>query len=188
MDFLYTIDVNVFYFINHTLSVKFLDKFFLIITDVKNWYITYIILWCIIFFKGGRKGKIAAIGAIFLIVISDQVSSVIIKNLIARARPCHVLESVKLLVSCKSSYSFPSSHAVNNFAIAVYFLNIFPKYKWILLTTAFLVALSRPYIGIHYPSDIFAGALIGSAIGYLFFLLIRKIDVFFEKKAVENNN
>ncbi len=176
IDFLFSIDSAIFYFINQTLSLKFLDKFFLIITNVKHWYIAYIILWFFCFLKGGRVGKIAAIGAIILITVSDQLNSNLIKDLFARERPCHVLEDVRLLVSCKGSYSFPSSHAFNNFAISVFFLTIFPKFKWVLLISASLVALSRPYIGVHYPSDILAGAILGSALGYVFALAALKIN------------
>lgn len=181
-DFLYSIDVNLFYFINQTISVKFLDKFFLIITDVKHWYIAYIILWFILIFKGGRIGKIAAVGAILLITVSDQFTSHFLKDIIARVRPCHVIEDARMLVSCKGSYSFPSAHAVNNFALAVFMLRLFPKYKWILLIVASLVALSRPYIGVHYPSDIVAGALIGSAIGYLFSIGALKFENYLNKR------
>jgi undecaprenyl-diphosphatase len=183
-DFLYYIDVNIFYFINQTISFKFLDKFFLIITDVKHWYIAYIILWFILFLKGGRTGKIAAIGAIILIAFSDQLSSHLLKNVITRVRPCHVLENVKLLVSCKNSFSFPSSHAVNNFALAVFMLRLFPKYKWILIIIASLVAISRPYLGLHYPSDILGGAVIGSVFGYIFSIAAYRLDKYFDKRKL----
>ncbi|MBP1682911.1 MAG: Membrane-associated phospholipid phosphatase, partial [Ignavibacteriaceae bacterium] len=71
IDFLYSIDLAIFYFFNHTLSIGFLDKFFSIITNVNNWYITYLILLGISFTKGGIKGKLAVIGVILLIVVTD---------------------------------------------------------------------------------------------------------------------
>lgn len=188
IDFFYTIDVSLFYFINHTLSNSVFDKFFPYITNVKHWYLVYIILWSITFFKGGRIGKIAAVGAIFLIAFSDQFSSNFLKNLIGRIRPCNVLDDVNALIGCRSSYSFPSSHAVNNFAIAVYFYRLFPKLKWILLISAGIVAFSRPYVGVHYPSDIFAGAIIGSAIGYGFSYLALRVNDHFDKKLKSQYN
>jgi undecaprenyl-diphosphatase len=180
IDFFYNIDVGIFYFINQTISVKFLDKFFLIITDVKHWYIAYLVLLGICFTKGGRIGKIAVLGAIILITISDQLNSNFLKHLFERIRPCHVLEDVRMLVSCKSSYSFPSSHAFNNFALSFYFMTIFPKYKWLLIIAASLVALSRPYIGVHYPSDILVGAVLGGALGYAAAVTTQKIDNYIE--------
>ncbi|GBD91615.1 undecaprenyl pyrophosphate phosphatase [bacterium BMS3Abin04] len=185
--FLYSIDVNLFYFINHSLANPVFDKFFVFITDVNHWYITYIILWFIVFLKGGKIGKIAAIGSIFLIVASDQFSSAFLKNLIERIRPCNQLPDVRLLVGCSGSYSMPSSHAVNNFAIAVYFYRIYPKFKWLLLTIASLVAFSRPYIGVHYPSDIIVGAIIGAVIGYIFSIFVLEIDKKFGNKNIETS-
>jgi undecaprenyl-diphosphatase len=187
VDFFYSIDVAIFYFINHSLSNPVFDKFFTILTNLNSWLIAYIILWFICFFKGGRLGKIAAIGAIILIVASDQFSSSLLKNLFERIRPCNALSDVNILVVCTGSYSLPSSHAVNNFAVAVFFSSVFPKFKWILLSVAFLVALSRPYVGVHYPSDILIGAIIGSIIGYAFAFGTIKINKYFEEKALLHN-
>ena len=182
LDLLYQLDVNVFYFINHTLANPVFDKFFPFITEVKNWYIAYIILFLILVIKGGRIGRIAAIGSLLLITASDQFSSFFIKHLVERIRPCNALPDVRLLVGATQSYSFPSSHAVNNFAAATYFYKIFPKYKWPLFIVAFLLAFSRPYVGVHYPSDIIGGAIIGIGIGYLFAKIIIKVDSLFNKQ------
>lgn len=181
-DILYSIDVAIFRFINDTISNPIFDKIFPFLTEVKHWHIAYIILWGILFFKGGRKGKIAAVGVILLIVISDQFSSHFLKNLVQRIRPCNALEAVRILVSCTDSYSFPSSHAVNNFAVAAYFYRLYPNYKIILFTSATLMALSRPYVGVHYPSDVIIGALIGTIIGYLMSMLIVRINEHLEKR------
>lgn len=181
-DVLYQIDLSIFYFINHTLSTPILDKFFAFITEVKHWYIAYIILFFITIFKGGKIGKISAVGMILLVIISDQVSSTFLKDLFQRIRPCNALPDVNLLVGCTGSFSFPSSHAVNNFAAAIYFGKIFPKIRWILFSIAFLMAFSRPYVGVHYPSDVIGGGLIGALLGYLFALIVIRINNFFETR------
>lgn len=182
IDFFYSIDVSIFYFINHTISNPVFDKFFPFITNVKNWYIAYIILWFILLFKGGRIGKIAAVGVILLVVASDQISSHLLKNLIERIRPCNVLDNVNLLINCSKSFSFPSSHAVNNFAVAIYFYKLYPKLKCPLFLIATLEALSRPYVGVHYPFDIFVGSFVGMGIGYFFATLVTKVNGFLVKK------
>lgn len=173
---MYQIDVRVFYFINHTIANPFLDKFFPFITDVKNWYITYILLFFILVIKGGRTGRIAAVIFLVLITATDQFSSAFLKLLISRIRPCNILPDVRILVTCTESFSFPSSHAVNNFAAAMFFSKPYPKLKWTLFIVASLVALSRPYVGVHYPSDIVAGALIGIVFGYIFAFIAMSID------------
>jgi len=175
-DFLYTIDLSIFNFLNQTISNPLFDKFFPFITDVKNWYLAFIILWLIAIFKGGRLGKISAFGVIVLIIISDQLSSHLLKPIFERIRPCNVVENVHLLVNCTKSYSMPSSHAVNNFAVAVFFSKLFPKLKIALFIVATLVALSRPIVGVHYFSDVFVGAIIGSIVGCLLALAAIKVD------------
>lgn len=183
IDVLYQIDVTILYFLNSTIANPIIDKFFVFITDVKNWYLTYLILWLILMFKGGRKGKIAAGFMILLIIASDQFSSNLLKNMFERIRPCNVLPDIRAVIGCSGTFSFPSSHAVNNFAAATFFATIYPQYKWVLYITAFLVALSRPYLGLHYPSDMLGGAIIGALLGYMFALAVMKIDnVITEKK------
>jgi undecaprenyl-diphosphatase len=187
MDFLYSFDLAIFYFFNHTISTGFLDKFFSIITDVKSWYIAYIILAGIAFFKGGTRGKIAVLGLIFLIVVTDQTGYRLLKESIERLRPCIALKDAITPLGCAGSFSFPSNHALNNFAAAVFLLRLYPNYKWIFLIVATLVSISRIYLGVHYPSDVFAGAIIGAAFGYLFSIAALKIDRYFSIKN-ENQN
>lgn len=176
LEFLYEIDLHIFYFFNHTISNPLFDKFFPFITESQNWNIAYIILFLILIIKGGRLGRIAAAGTIFLIIVTDQTSSNLLKNLIERVRPCNALPDVNILATCSQTFSFPSSHAVNNFGGAVYFSRLYPQYKIALFTVAILVSLSRVYVGVHYVSDILGGAVIGSAIGYLFAEIIKKVD------------
>jgi len=180
-DLIYNIDLYIFKFLNQTISNPIFDKFFPFITNPQNWIIAFIILWLTTILKGGRLGKISAIGIIILIAISDQISSHLLKPFFERVRPCNVVENINLLVNCTKSYSMPSSHAVNNFAAAVFFSRLFPKLKIALFIVATLVALSRTIVGVHYFSDIFIGALIGSMLGYLASIATLKIDKYIEK-------
>jgi undecaprenyl-diphosphatase len=182
MEFLYSFDLAIFYLFNHTISTGFLDKFFSIITDVNKWYIAYLILLGIAFFKGGLRGKIAVISLIILIIVTDQTGYRFLKELFERVRPCNALSDVITPVGCAGGFSFPSNHALNNFAAAVFLLRLFPKYKWIFLITATLVSISRIYLGVHYPSDVLGGALIGSAFGYLFSVIALNIENYITSK------
>lgn len=175
-DFLYSIDLTVFYFFNHTISTPFLDKFFSLITNVNSWYIAYVILLLISMIKGGRKGRIVALGVLILIAITDQVSHQLIKEYFHRLRPCVTLKDAITPLGCTGSFSFPSNHAFNNFAAAVFVYKFFPKLKWALFITAILVSISRVYLGLHYPSDILGGAIFGIISGYLFAILIQWLD------------
>lgn len=184
IDFLYSIDLAVFYFFNHTLSVGILDKFFSFITNVNHWYIVYVILIYISYKYGGKRGKIAAILTLFLILVSDQFGASFLKPLFHRLRPCNALTDALTPLGCTGSFSFPSNHALNNFAAAVFFYRLFPKLKIILLVAASLMAISRVYLGLHYPSDIIGGALIGAGIGYVFSLAALKIEEYIIGKTM----
>ena len=182
MEFLYSIDLAIFYFFNHTISTGLLDKIFSIITDVNKWYIAYIILAGIAIFKGGLRGKIAVISLIILIIVTDQTGYRLLKELFERVRPCNALSDAITPIGCAGGFSFPSNHALNNFAAAVFLLRLYPQYKWIFLITATLIAISRIYLGVHYPSDVLGGALIGSAFGYLFSIIALKLEAYIISK------
>lgn len=181
-DFFYSIDLNTLYFFNHTLSSGVLDRFFSTITNVNNWYIAYIILLGICWTKGGRIGKIAVVGVLLLILAGDQLGHRVLKEIFQRPRPCNVITDLFTPLGCTGSYSFPSNHAINNFAAAMFFYRIFPNLKWVLFITAFLVSFSRIYLGLHYPSDMLAGMIIGLFFGYLFAGAVIRIDGWFEKR------
>jgi undecaprenyl-diphosphatase len=177
IDYLYGIDLKVFYFFNHSLSISFLDKFFSLITSVNNWYIAYIILLLIAFIKGGRTGRIVTVGVLILIAITDQVNSAVLKELFHRLRPCAVLGDALTPVGCTGSFSFPSSHAFNNFAAATFIVRFFPRLNWALFLTAILISISRIYLGLHYPSDVLGGAVLGILFGYFFANFVQWIDI-----------
>jgi undecaprenyl-diphosphatase len=163
-DILYSLDKSVFYFFNHSLHNSVLDvvMVFLTRTDTLHFRIFYGVVWLALIVKGGPRGRIVALLMIPVIVASDQLSSSVIKHLVARMRPCFTLPDVKLLVPCGSGLSFPSSHAVNNFAGATLFSFYYRRWTWAFISYASLVALSRPYVGVHYPSDALGGAVIGT--------------------------
>jgi len=188
VEFLYQIDLKLLYFINDTLSNPFFDKVFPFITEVKNWYLVYLIFFLLLVIKGGRIGRIAAVALILLITATDQFSSFFLKNLIGRIRPCNILTDLNVLVTCTDSFSFPSSHAVNNFAVAMFFTKIFPKNKWAFFSIATLMAFSRPYVGVHYPSDVIGGAIIGIIFGYIFALMVIKIDAIISKRQIKSTD
>lgn len=175
-EFLYNIDVQLFYFLNKTLANNLFDKFFPFITDLDHWKIFFVIMWLYLLIGAGKKGRIVAFLALFLVFITDQTSSNLIKNLAERIRPCNVLPGVHVLVSCTESFSFPSSHAVNYFGGAVLFSHFFPRFKITFFIVASLEALSRVICGVHYPSDIIVGTIIGLVIGWLFVLLWKQIN------------
>lgn len=135
-----------------------------LVTDLHKQYpilivVGLVILWILI--RGKREHRIALILLIITITMSDQLSSFAIKYWFARPRPCHSLYNIHLLVNCGSGFSFPSSHAVNNFAGALVLAYFIPRGTWWFFGFASTIAFSRVYIGVHYPLDVLGGGVIG---------------------------
>ena len=102
-----------------------------------------------------------------IVLINDALCYQIIKPFFARPRPCHVLEDVVIFSRCSSNSSFPSNHASNIFAAATIMGGAYRHVIFLAYGIAFLVGLSRIYLGVHYPSDVLAGAIIGTCFGLL---------------------
>lgn len=187
LDIFINIDTWLFHFANSAISNWLFDRIMPFITNQNHWFLIYIFLPVILFWKGGKTGKIVAVLLIITVIIADQTSSSIIKPLVNRLRPCHTLVDINLLVPCGGGKSFPSSHAVNNFAEAVILSHFYSQYKWICYTIASMVAFSRVYVGVHYPSDIIGGAFIGIIIALIVIWCYKKILLIIEKKYNYNN-
>lgn len=176
MDFLLNLDLQMFRAVNYGMANPIMDFIMPIITREKFLLPVYILGLVLLAWKGGRKGRIVAIVLVVGAIISDQLSSNLIKDLVGRLRPCQNLVDLRLLVPCGSGKSFPSSHSVNNFAAAIVLMHYYRKYTAVFLVVASIVAFSRIYVGVHYPLDVLGGAIIGSLIGMLVVLLKNLIN------------
>lgn len=161
MSLLYTVDRGVFLFLNRTLSNPVFDFVMPYITESDYWRIPILVIWLALMIFGGKKGRIVALLVLIIITLSDQVSSSVIKSWVRRVRPCFEVDGVRLLIRQSRSFSFPSSHASNMSAMATLFSVKYPRFKTIFISMAVLVAFSRIYVGVHYPSDILGGAVLG---------------------------
>jgi undecaprenyl-diphosphatase len=93
-----------------------------------------------------------------------------VKVAVARTRPCRAIEGIRLIVACPKSFSLPSGHSITSFAVAVPLFYLTREYialiwRFYPLLLASAIAFSRLYLGVHYPTDVLAGALMGAAIG-----------------------
>lgn len=112
-----------------------------------------------IYFKSLRK---AGILMGISLLLEFLLNNLIIKNLFARIRPYEVIDGLILLVGKAPDYSFPSGHTGSAFALAVViFMVMDRKYGIIALVLASLMGFSRLYVGIHYPSDVLGGVILG---------------------------
>ncbi len=158
-------DAQITILINRILSYGPVGSFMLFITEPSNWYIPIIIFFACIMYLDWRKGLVALVGVAIAVGISDAVSHNLIKEFFARVRPCHDIKELLVLAGCTGSYSMPSNHAVNTFCMAAFLSRLYPKTGLYLFGIAVAVALSRVAVGVHYFSDILAGAAVGLIFG-----------------------
>ena len=160
------LDTTLFRLINQTGQNSFLDWFMPFMTDLKNFTYILLLLGGYIVWRERKGGLVFLVFVGLTLAITDPFSSRLLKEWIGRIRPCQVLDEVRLLTDCNTSYSFPSSHAVNIFAAAYFLSRMFRRLSPLIFGIAVVVGYSRVYMGIHYPLDVVGGAAIGLLIAW----------------------
>lgn len=159
-------DTTLFYAVNHGLQNPILDVLMPFVSRYPNWAPLILGIFGYLIYRDKRRGILFFLLVAVTVTASDFVSSSILKKAFAVPRPCITLPDVHLLTGCSNSGSFPSSHAANSTVIAVMLGLYDRRFWWFGIPAAILVCLSRLYLGVHYPSDVFGGALVGAAIAY----------------------
>jgi len=175
------IDHWLFNKINQQWTNGFFDYVLPFLRQAEIWLPFYLFLLVFITMNFGKKGWSWALALIMTGVISDLVSSSLVKHLFFHYRPCrdpNLADQVRVLVNyCPQSSSFVSSHACNHFAAAVFiFLTLKQTSNWwrLIFLWAFCISYAQIYVGVHYPLDVTCGIILGCMIGYGMEFLYRK--------------
>jgi len=172
------VEGQILLWIQENLRCDVLTVFFRFITSLGNNGIIWIILTIVLLVvKKYRKVGVMSAAALICSLI---INNLLLKNVVARIRPYEVVEGLQRLLPAQSDYSFPSGHTGSSFAAAVIFFMYLPKrYGIPAMVLAVLIAFSRPYLGVHYVSDVLGGAFIGTVIAFC----IRRVDELRQAKA-----
>ncbi len=165
LDNLIRFDTTLFFFINSTLANPVTNFIMPIITNDLFLRIIYGVAMALLLWKGNAKLRWLVLVSAVTLLLTDQVAAGLLKPILARPRPCQEYFSINLLIGCGGGFSMPSAHAANAFGQACVFTFFYPRYGWRLYGFAALIALSRVFVGVHYPADILAGAVIGRVAG-----------------------
>src|SRR6266850_1062260 len=162
MDWLLKLDVDVFRLINENGSNPLFDQIMPFVSGNAFFYPAIVILGVLLICKGRSRGIICILMLALTVGLCDGWICRLIKEVVARPRPFFTLSDVHCLIGKGGSFSMPSSHAANWFAGAMVMAVYFRRSLWFMLPTACLVSYSRVYNGVHYPSDVLVGALVGA--------------------------
>jgi undecaprenyl-diphosphatase len=181
LEYLQLLDIKILLFING-MNNQFLDGFMYYVSQVWSWIPLYMLLAYLLYKQFGKRSIIIIIMALLVITICDQVASNLIKNAVQRLRPSHEPMLNGFLHYVRNyrggPFGFVSSHAANSFGLAAFIFNFFErKQKWasyLLIFVSCLISYSRIYLGVHYPSDVIAGAIVGILIGISFYFIYNK--------------
>jgi len=176
LNILIELDNTILLFINQTLSNTIFDYIMPMFDNPQNWIPFILFIW----FYTSIKDKENRLKLIILLPITilfcDQIGG-LIKDLHLRDRPWFTLgpDIINHLGrNTGKNLSFPSNHALNISGVSFLFSNIYPYYKKYFWSLAILIMLSRIYIGVHYPSDVFFGCLLGGLISFIIIKLWEK--------------
>ncbi len=158
-----------------TIHTPLLDKILAFITSLGNAGIIWIVLAVVLLIlpKTRKTGIIVAAALLMDLVLCN----LILKNLVARVRPYDVNTAIAILIKKPLDFSFPSGHTAASFAAMTALFLAKMKKAWIAaLVLAVLIAFSRLYFYVHYPTDVLGGIVVGILSGIIGYTIVEKID------------
>lgn len=174
MEWFFTLDGGILLFIQNTLRQPWLDPLVAWYTRLGNAGLLWIVLSAAMLCH--KRTRRAGITALMALALGFLCTNVLLKHLVQRTRPWLVVEGLAALIAEGDPNSFPSGHTTAAFAAAAAWWNTLPR-RWMKVTglvMAALMGLSRLYVGVHFPSDVLAGALVGGFCGVLAWTLARR--------------
>jgi membrane-associated phospholipid phosphatase len=166
------LDQWLFIKLNSGLSNPVFDSVMPFMRNGPNWAPLYLFLGVFVLMNFKYKGAWWILLFAATVALTDMGGTLLFKDNFHRLRPCadpDFFFNVRLLVQCNKSSSFISNHAANHFGMATFFFitfrPVFKKWIWISFVWAGLIAYAQIYVGLHYPLDVLAGALLGLAVG-----------------------
>jgi membrane-associated phospholipid phosphatase len=175
------LDRELFIAINSKWTNPIFDAVMPFLRTPTNWVPLYLFILVFISLNFKVKGLWWIIFFLVTVAVTDMVGTNLFKYNFLRTRPCNnpdLFEHLRLLVRCPSGYGFTSNHAANHFGMGTFlFLTLrplFKKWMWLALLWAGAISYAQIYVGVHYPTDIIGGSLLGIIFGSITALQFNK--------------
>ena len=166
VDALLKMDGEILLFIQDHIRQEWMDWFWKAVTHLGDGGVFWILLGIILLFS--KKTRPAGVAALLALLVGALLTNVCLKNFVARIRPYEVVEGLRLMIERQRDYSFPSGHTAASFASVTALYLAGEKKLWkIALVLAVLIAFSRLYLYVHYPTDVLGGIITGAIAGYI---------------------
>jgi len=160
MEWLINLDGNALLWIQDNVRAEWMNGFWRFVTSLGDGGMLWIAAGIVMLLF--KKTRIAGGAGLLSMALNYLVTNITIKNLVARPRPYTVWTDLSILIEQPGEFSFPSGHTSSSFAFAFAVYLLLPKkYGIPALILASLIALSRLYVGVHYPTDILGGLAVG---------------------------
>lgn len=166
-------DETILYFIQENLKNPVMDRFMVFITTLGNAGFLWIFVAFLLLSQ--KRHQICGVPLICSVSLSMFLGDHMLKPLFGRIRPCNLYPEISLLISAPSSPSFPSGHTMVAFASATVIYHYYRKSGLLAFVTAALIAFSRLYLFVHYPSDILGGIILGVLVSLLVIYAVEKL-------------
>lgn len=151
-------DRELFFLVNHCSKNKYLKLLMQLITRLGGIYFNSALIILFSIYKSINNPYLSQ--KLFLTLISSHLIVHILKRKINRPRPYFTFENIAARSNPFEDYSFPSGHTTAAFSTALILSSAFSQISLIVFAAAFLIAFSRVYLGVHYPSDVFVGIIL----------------------------
>lgn len=176
-------EINILMWIQNNLRSDILDNIMKFVTTLGDAGIIWITLGIILLINS--KTRKIGLTLLLALALTSFMGEAVIKNIVCRDRPFLNIEGIKLIIEAPTSYSFPSGHTASSFAAATVLGYYFRKYAVVFYSFAALMAFSRLYLFVHYPTDILGGILLGICCSLIMIYTVKNRNIIKYKYKVK---
>ena len=171
-DWVQIMDYTLLGWVHEAFSSGFWARVMPFVSFIGNWGMVWVFAACLLLCT--RKYRLHGLAVLIALGVGFLIGNLLLKPLIARVRPVWPYATPALLFPGPKGFSFPSGHALSSFAAATVLTLADRRFGWLAFPLACLIALSRLALYVHFPSDVFAGAVLGALDGVCVHQLVAK--------------